>query len=580
MASADDLTTFNNMLSASRRRSSSISPSDSPSPGRPMRRSIFGTFAENVDNYSDVASSHPSRTRRKSFAGFFRKPLRGEGCSKMSNDGNSRHDQFEDTLSSSSPGEITPPSDHESGRRRSSRFSSISSVGSAIRKGLNKIARRKDSTLSDTCPTTLAGCGVGLAGAQDEFRQKREDVYHYTTTLEPLAQAGLLRFENMSVDDLLHSPAGPSTYYSTARYLHRECALQKSTPYSYRPRGDAINWILDNPRIPTPFTNAEAGADPYQWHRLSGHSPGPVARRARPSRRYSIQQLPNFLRTKPRGGRRKGKVSTSSSNGSSHGAAKKRGASCAPPVTSSTFPIFKPNVFRPVSDLQLSFNSNDIGVLPTIDSASIDNAFEVPRATYNTDSPTSSMVPLHKVPTINNPNADTSSSSSDQSLQHTPPSCNSSLGPLRPSPPSSTIVLPPPSMTPIPLPSSIPATPFILPSTPLPQLPTPILLPPIHPLSTRNLIYTHSAPNLLPVSGVTSSPANSIGTAADSLSSRSELHLRRTYNLSNTLEHIGVEEDERFKHELDGERGCCSRNCKGVACCWTRGRSRTRRGDM
>jgi hypothetical protein len=274
------------------RRSSSISPSDSPSQAQPPRRqSTIGVFAEHVDDPSQLVNDSAPDGRRKSLWGLdFMWKGRDREQSKF----------------------MAPvvQNQEDAGRRRS-KFGSISN---AIKKGLDKIRRRNDSIQDDTTvstPTTPIGCGVGtqlLSGttSRDDSQLRREEMRRYTADLEPFARNGMLRFHDMSQsqDDLLNSPSGPSTYYEDHRFEERGCSVHDSPYRARRKRGGSPDWVYETPSSPTPETNTEAGTDPYQWQMLSGHSPGPAPKR-RGLSQYSVRQLPNFVRSSRCGNRMK-----------------------------------------------------------------------------------------------------------------------------------------------------------------------------------------------------------------------------------------------------------------------------------
>jgi hypothetical protein len=620
------------------RRSSSISPSDSPPQARSLiGNSTFDTFAEHVDESNHSGTDFAPDGNRKSLLDFTWKRREGDVDYKQPHDP-------EQSKSNATLGQ----NQEDRGRHRS-RFGSI---GSAIKKGLGKIRHRNDSTQDDatpSIPTAPVWCDVGIQPlsatvSRDESRLRREEMYNYTADLEPFARNGMLRFHNMSQsqDDLFRSPSGPSTFYEDHRFEERRCSVQHHSPYCARRNGfDSSDWVYASPSTPTPETNAEAGADPYQWQRLSGHSPGPTPKR-RGLSQYSVRRLPNFVRPSRYGNLiKRPSVATAPP-------AKPRGClevSCAPSAEStvSTFSVSKPNLFHPVPSLDGTFPLEDqLGVLPTIDSASINTSSDVPQVQYSTVSscsPAPSMTPSRAVPSIcNTTNISTASSSDQTTSPYGGPSCNSSLQLLRPPPsvstdppssspmapyPWSTLSTDPPTMSSLSLNSPLnedfsgstmalgPTSPCIPPpkrpdTPPHPKPQThphaqcqeqahpqvqhqqqprnPYPYPEAHPLFPTHSLNSH--PTLLNAGSqdtqtdltsrtylnCTPSPAiTAIDT--DTASTHSSLGLRRTESLAYVLDSFNVDGDG------DGDSGSEVPAC-GVMCCASRGRRRTRSGNM
>jgi hypothetical protein len=534
------------------RRSSSISPSDSlPQARSPIGNSTCDTLAEHVDESNHSGTNFAPDGHGKSLLDFTWKRREGDVYYKQPHDP-------EQSKSTTTLGQ----NQEDRGRHRS-RFGSI---GSAIKKGLGKIRHRNDSTQEDaipTIPTTPVWRGVGIQPpsapvSREESRLRREEMYNYTADLEPFARDGMLRFHNMSQsqDDLFRSPSGPSTFYEDHRFKERRCSVQHHSPYcARRKRLDSLDWVYESLSTPTPETNAEAGADPYQWQRLSGHSPGPTPKR-RGLTQYSVWRLPNFVRPSRCGNLLKRPSVATAPH------AKPRAClevSCAPSAEStiSTFSVSKPSL-----DGTFPFDGQ-LGVLPAIDSASINTSSDVPQVQYSTISscsPAPSMTPLRAVPSIRNTTNISTASSSDQiSSPYAGPSCNSSLRLLRPSPSISTD---PPSSSPMaPYPWST------LSNAPPTMSSLSLNSPPNEDYFGSTMALAPTSPYIL--------PSKRPDTDTDTASTHSSIGLRRMKSLEYVLDSFNVDGHGDFGSE--GGTGVPA--CRAM-CCASRGRRRAKSGNV
>lgn len=381
------------------RRSSSISPSQSPSGNRPLKRKRTRDFfnALNPSPGETDGGQMPHARRRSSIFNFFsfsKTTSKGEGYQEVRDpDHNSNNNNVQERSTGKSPIEesavvdddIHPfhcdsvPQDGPSSRRPSR----LGSWGSRFKSFFEVTRRRKDSSMADTSlpnsPTS-------------DNPHPMEEVLHNTAYVESLALQGALRFAHHSTD-VMESIDGPSDYWRAERYQNRQCVDARTSPFCEHPpqERELQDWYPRHLSTPTANTITEAGMadNPDRWHRLRPWNPSLMLSRNR-YRQYSRVRLGSLGLFGRKPSNVRGKRAMMSTHGSRH-------SSCARSIASKVSFINNPNPFGPTPNLNFSISMGELGVLPATDSESIDNTRDVPKAIY-TSSVASSLQPLVAAP--------------------------------------------------------------------------------------------------------------------------------------------------------------------------------------
>lgn len=355
----------------SRRRSSSLSPTEDPSI-RPLKRrrtlpQLFGRKRDSLSESGDDCDrplsipSQPSPIlsffsfpKRKSAVALGKMPQRDEDVPMLD-----RPD--EDTRQYCAP---TPS-------RKSRRKSSLEKFKHII------LGKRKDSGSQDLIFNRAPG-GFGTysyTGTAFDRSPDNEALYFHAG-LEPLARDGSLHFQNV---DAVERFDGPSDYY----LRHRPCPSCKRV-HSHPPYTCPTDPIEERPPTPMPDINIEAMpfTDHHGWRR---------------SNNYNAIDTSRLLRIQPQKcTRRLWESFQDSYHEQSLPSAQKeevcgldRNVSNAQSIFSTRRFSNNPDPFGAGPDLSLR-SINELGVLPMVESSSIETSSAVPFPTFAYPDPTSS----------------------------------------------------------------------------------------------------------------------------------------------------------------------------------------------
>ena len=357
-------------MTKSRRRSSSVSPSrlriTSPSRTRRNRRRGTAEGFPVVDNKSGISNDDQSLTRPRSYSVLrrfsFAKPgLKERGYQRMRKSDDEGHvcDRgiwlehetgtgpaiCEDDQSLPEP----PPTLEKAQGRRSSR---LSSVGSRIKSLLPVTCRRKDSSMANaSAPTSpLSSQKQKMPSLPSlsiqEHPHSISETLHDTAAIEPLAYEGKLRFATSRSTDTLESFPGPSDYWRCGRYYAQPISTDGQQSFA------SLEWLPSFSASNTPIISAGAGHSGYAHHEDGwGRTKRSLASI------FSVKKARN------------------------------RWVRASDPGPNS-FHGWEPSGLSAGPNFDMSIDN--IGVLPTLDVASISNSHDIPYASY-TPSRTSSL---------------------------------------------------------------------------------------------------------------------------------------------------------------------------------------------